>query len=134
MSWTNFCFNLHIYPPSLVIVEHSVGSNTNNMWTAPLAVHSWHLAAKRLWWWGGWVHWIVFMMLLCIYNFMTPFFMMGCICLKAIQSQYEDTVYFLPEIPGTHQINLGRIKGWYEHEAIQWFWTSGSTLLLMNIN
>ena len=31
-----------------------------------------------------------------------PFLWMGCNCLKAIQSHYEETVYFLPEIPGTH--------------------------------
>ena len=30
------------------------------------------------------------------------FLWMGCNCLKAIQSHYEETVYFLPEIPGTH--------------------------------
>ena len=27
---------------------------------------------------------------------------LACNCLKAIQSHYEETVYFLPEIPGTH--------------------------------
>ena len=31
-----------------------------------------------------------------------PFLWMWCNCLKAIQSHYEETVYFLPEIPGTH--------------------------------
>ena len=31
-----------------------------------------------------------------------PFLWMGCNCLKAIQSHYEETVYFLTEIPGTH--------------------------------
>ena len=30
------------------------------------------------------------------------FLWMGCTCLKAIQSHYKETVYFLPEIPGTH--------------------------------
>ena len=30
------------------------------------------------------------------------FLWMGCTCLKAIQIHYEETVYFLPEIPGTH--------------------------------
>ena len=28
-----------------------------------------------------------------------------------------------PEIPGTHFINLGRMKGWVDLGAIQWFWT-----------
>ena len=27
---------------------------------------------------------------------------LGCNCLKAIQRDYEEAVYFLPEIPGTH--------------------------------
>ena len=45
---------------SLVLVEHSVGFNTSNTWTLPMAIHSWHVAIKPLRWWG-WVHWIVFM-------------------------------------------------------------------------
>ena len=28
-----------------------------------------------------------------------------------------------PEIPGTLFINLGRVKGWVDLEATQWFWT-----------
>ena len=28
-----------------------------------------------------------------------------------------------PEIPGTHFINLGRMKGWVDLGATQWFWT-----------
>ena len=31
-----------------------------------------------------------------------PFLCMGCNCLKAMQSHYEEAVYFLPEIIGTH--------------------------------
>ena len=31
-----------------------------------------------------------------------PFLCMVCNCLKAMQSHYEETVYFLPEIPDTH--------------------------------
>ena len=50
-----------------MLVEHSVGSNTNNAWTPPLAVHSRHVTTKPLWWWGGWVHWIVFMTSLYMY-------------------------------------------------------------------
>ena len=30
------------------------------------------------------------------------FVWMECNCFKATQSYYEETVYFLPEIPGTH--------------------------------
>ena len=47
------------------------------------------------------------------------FLWMGCNCLKAIQSLYEETVYFLPEIPGIHEINLGRMKDSDDLEAIQ---------------
>ena len=35
-------------------------------------------------------------------KFYSPFLWMGCNCLKARRSHYEETVYFLPEIPGTH--------------------------------
>ena len=31
-----------------------------------------------------------------------PLLWMGCNCLKARQSHYEETVYFLPEISGAH--------------------------------
>ena len=31
-----------------------------------------------------------------------PFLLMGCNCVKARQSDYAQSVYFLPEIPGTH--------------------------------
>ena len=44
------------FAPSLVLVEHSVGSNTSNAWTPSLAVHSRYVTTKSLWWWGGWVH------------------------------------------------------------------------------
>ena len=27
------------------------------------------------------------------------------------------------EIPGTHFIGLGRMRGWVNFEATQWFWT-----------
>ena len=39
------------------------------------------------------------------------FLWMGCNCLKARQSHYEEVVYFSPEIPGSHQINIGKMKG-----------------------
>ena len=35
---------------------------------------------------------------------------MGYNCLKARQSNYEEIVYFLPEILGTVQINIGKMK------------------------
>ena len=50
-----------------MLVEHSVGSNTNNAWTPPQTVHSRHVATKPLWRWGGLAHGIVFMTLLYLY-------------------------------------------------------------------
>ena len=55
------------YASYLVLFEHSVGSNTNHAWTSPLVIHSRHVATKPLWWWGWWVHWIVFMTSLLMY-------------------------------------------------------------------
>ena len=60
---------IKIYRQDLLFlfIEHSVGSNSNNAWTPPLAVHSQHVTTKPLCWWGGWVHWIVFMISLYMY-------------------------------------------------------------------
>ena len=44
-----------------------ISSGKKPSWTPPLAVHSWHVATKPLWWWEGWVHWIVFMTSLYMY-------------------------------------------------------------------
>ena len=63
---THRVLNMH-KAKSNMNVQHSVGSNTNNAWTPPLAVHSRHVATKPLWWWGGWAHWIVFMTSLYMY-------------------------------------------------------------------
>ena len=46
--------------------------------------------------------------------------------MDGLQSQYEETVYFLPKFPGvsdTHFIDLGRMKGWVDLGSTQWFWT-----------
>ena len=55
-----------------------------------------------------------------------PFFMDG-VQLPQGYSYFEEAVYFLPfsflEIPGTHFIDLGRMKGWVHLGATQWFWT-----------
>ena len=37
-----------------------------------------------------------------IYKLYGPYLWMRCNCLKGRQIHYEKTVYFLPEIPGTH--------------------------------
>ena len=45
---------------------------------------------------------------------MTPFLRMGFNCLKATGALREGSFLFtikFPEIPGTHLIDLGRIKG-----------------------
>ena len=61
-----------------MLVEHSVGSITNNAWNPPLAVHSWHVATKPLWWWGGWTHWIVFITSLYIYRYIDIIYIYIC--------------------------------------------------------
>ena len=51
-----------------------------------------------------------------------PFLWMGFNCLKAAEPLQRNSLLFttkISEIPGTHLINLGRIKGWVG----QWFWT-----------
>ena len=41
------------------------------------------------------------------------------------QKNYEETVYFFttkqPGVPGTHFIDRGRMKGWVDLGANQWF-------------
>ena len=53
-----------------------------------------------------------------------PFLWMGSNCLKvrATSRSLLLTTNF-PEIPGTHFIKLGRMKGCVNLEATQWFWT-----------
>ena len=46
-----------------------------------------------------------------------PFLWMGCNCLKAIQSHYEETVYFLPDIPGIYPLSQSR-----KDERLRWPW------------
>ena len=50
-----------------------------------------------------------------------PFLLMGCNCVKTRQSHYAQSVYFLPEIPGTHWINIREMKGRDDLKAMQWF-------------
>ena len=56
---------------------------------------------------------------------MASFFGWGSAASRLL-SHYEEAVYFLSvakfsEIPGTHLINLGRIKARVNLEATQWF-------------
>ena len=51
---------------------------------------------------------------------------MGFNCLKAAEPLREDNLIFtikISEIPGTHLMDFGRIKGWVELGGTQWFWT-----------
>ena len=54
----------------------------------------------------------------------------GVYCLKATEPLWGDALSFtneFPEIPDTHSINSGMMKGGVELEATQWFWTRLST-------
>ena len=51
---------------------------------------------------------------------------MGFNCLKATEPLRGGSLLFtteFPEIPGTHLIDLGRMKGWVDLRATQWLWT-----------
>ena len=50
-----------------------------------------------------------------IYKFLWPLFVDGCNCLKAIKSHYEETVYFLPEVPLIKSIS----EGWKAEMTLQ---------------
>ena len=58
-----------------------------------------------------------------------PLFLMDEVHLFQGSSHFEEAVYFLPfsiqfpEFPGTHFIDLGRMKGWVTLGATHWFWT-----------
>ena len=62
---------------------------------------------------------------------------MGLNYLKATKPLQGDSLLFttkFPEIPGAHLINLGRMKGWVDLEATQWFWTRDPPNLSSCIN
>ena len=48
-------------------------------------------------------------------------------------SLFEEAVYFLP-FPGTHFIDLGRMKGWVDLGATQWFWTRDPWMEIQRLN
>ena len=65
-----------------------------------------------------------------------PFLWMGFNCLKATEPLWGGSLLFttkFPEIPGTHLINLGRVKGWVDLGATQWFWTWTSGLGIQHV-
>ena len=56
-------------------------------------------------------------------NFMAPFYGWG---LTASRLESWGSLLFttkFPEITGTHFIDLGRMKGWVDLGATQWYWT-----------
>ena len=59
-------------------------------------------------------------------NFM-PLFMDGVQLAQGYRAttgrQFSLVFTKFPESPGTHLINLGRMKGWVNLEATQWFWS-----------
>ena len=66
---------------------------------------------------------IVFAGLLKLYD---PFLWMGFNCLKATEPLRGDSLLFttkFPAIPGTHLIDLGRMKDWVDLEDTLRFWT-----------
>ena len=53
----------------------------------------------------------------------------SCLKVKAKKPLQGGTLLFntkIPEIPGTHLINLGRMKNWVDLEATHWFSTQDS--------
>ena len=57
-------------------------------------------------------------------NFMAPFYRWGSTASRLQPLRGGSLVFTIqfPEIPGTHFINLGRMKGWVDLGATQWFW------------
>ena len=58
-------------------------------------------------------------------NFMVPFYGWGSTASRLEPLRGGSLLFTtkFPEIPGTHFINLGRMKGWVDLRATQWFWT-----------
>ena len=53
---------------------------------------------------------------------MSPFYRWGSTASRLEQLQEAGSTKFL-EIPGTHFIDFGKIKGWVDLGATKWFWT-----------
>ena len=62
---------------------------------------------------------------------------MGLNCFKATEPLRGGSLLFtpkFPEIPGTHLINLGRMKGWVNLGVTQWFSTRAPGLEIQRLN
>ena len=58
-------------------------------------------------------------------NFMASFYGWGSTA-SSLEPLWGGSLLFTtksPEIPGTHFIDLGRMKGWVDLGATEWFWT-----------
>ena len=57
-----------------------------------------------------------------------PFLWMGFNCLKATATSRRQFTFYhwVPRYSGTHFIDLGRMKGWVDLGATQWFWSRDS--------
>ena len=57
------------------------------------------------------------------FNFMTPFYGWGSIASRLEPLQGSSLLFTtkFPEIPGTHFIDLRRMKGWADLGTTQWF-------------
>ena len=68
---------------------------------------------------------------------MAPLLWMGFNCLKATQPLRGGGLVLIiqfPEIPGSHFIDLRKMKGWVDLGATQWFWTRDPGLWIQRLN
>ena len=58
-------------------------------------------------------------------NFMAPIYGWGSTAWRQVPLRGGSLLFTtkFPDIPGTHFINLGRMKGWVDLGATDWFWT-----------
>ena len=71
-------------------------------------------------------YWLVTLTYFRLKNFNDPFLWMGFNCLKATEPLLWCSLLFttkFTESPGTHLMDLGRMKGWINLGTTQWFWT-----------
>ena len=79
-------------------------------------------------------HTTVILILLKLYD---CFLWIGFNCLKTTETLRGDSLLFtakFPENPGTHLINLGRMKGWVDLGGTQWFWTQDPWIEIQCLN
>ena len=69
-------------------------------------------------------------------NYIAPFY--GCSSTAlGPQPLWGGSLLFttkFPEIPGTHFIDLGRMKVWVDLGATQWFWTQDTWIWIQHLN